>query len=61
MAPMVVERRPRREDFSEPCTMSDRTFFTNASDRAPAIHRAVTSRRLSIARAFLVEQQTRWA
>ncbi|EFE76711.1 predicted protein [Streptomyces filamentosus NRRL 15998] len=45
MPPMVEERRPRREEFSEPCcTVLDRTFLHRTSARAPAIHLDVTER-----------------
>ncbi|HBF85587.1 MAG TPA: hypothetical protein DD420_38395 [Streptomyces sp.] len=46
MPPMVEERRPRREEFSEPCcTVVDRTFRSAARSPPPAIHPDVTVRR----------------
>ncbi|GAT82551.1 hypothetical protein STXM2123_3252 [Streptomyces sp. F-3] len=45
MPPMVDERRPRREEGSEPCTVTDRTFPVVIASFAPAIHLAVTPRR----------------
>ncbi|TMU94028.1 hypothetical protein FGK60_32530 [Streptomyces sp. DASNCL29] len=59
MAPMVVERRARREDFSEPCTVTDRTFFTHRDGSAPAVHLYVTIPCLVIAAAFLAKHQAR--
>ncbi|TGB01768.1 hypothetical protein E2651_27335 [Streptomyces sp. MZ04] len=41
---MVLERLPRREDFSEPCTVIDRTFPLRAAESAPVIHLLVTVR-----------------
>src|SRR5690242_9878833 len=35
MPPMVEERRPRREEFSEPCTVIDRTFPRHRSLTGP--------------------------
>jgi len=42
MPPMVEERRPRREEFSEPCTVTDRTFSPERAHQAPAVHLYVT-------------------
>ncbi|QEV54229.1 hypothetical protein CP981_23635 [Streptomyces platensis] len=53
MPPMVVERRPRREDFSEPCTVLDRTFRADDLKRAPGVHLHVTIRCLVVTRPFL--------
>ncbi|ELS54063.1 hypothetical protein STVIR_4946 [Streptomyces viridochromogenes Tue57] len=39
---MVDERRPRREEFSEPCTVIDRTFPLTGASPTPAIHLPVT-------------------
>ncbi|GAA2190987.1 hypothetical protein GCM10009787_02340 [Streptomyces bangladeshensis] len=44
MPPMVEERRPRREEFSEPCTVTDRTFLASRVPPAPVIHLRVTFR-----------------
>ncbi|TRV77795.1 hypothetical protein FKN01_15040 [Streptomyces sp. 130] len=42
---MVEERRPRREEFSEPCcTVVDRTFPFRRPGPAPGVHGDVTSR-----------------
>ncbi|THA29317.1 hypothetical protein E6R18_24810 [Streptomyces sp. A1277] len=42
---MVEERRPRREEFSEPCcTVVDRTFPLRLPGQAPVVHRDVTGR-----------------
>ncbi|GHD34974.1 hypothetical protein GCM10010335_29600 [Streptomyces galbus] len=48
MPPMVEERRPRREEFSEPCTVIDRTFRPAPASPAPAIHLCVTIRRPAV-------------
>src|SRR5690606_32689158 len=48
MPPMVDERRPRREVFSEPCTVVDRTFPPSTPGtcprNSPRRHRASTKR-----------------
>jgi hypothetical protein len=44
MPPMVDERRPRREEFSGACTVTDRTFFRSGASATPVIHLDATVR-----------------
>ncbi|AXK37113.1 hypothetical protein DVA86_05910 [Streptomyces armeniacus] len=49
MPSMVVDRRPRREGFSEArCMVLDHTFPGSPTDRPPAIHLCVIERWLDI-------------
>ncbi|GHG65433.1 hypothetical protein GCM10018779_36100 [Streptomyces griseocarneus] len=62
MPSMVVERRPRREDFSEPCTAIDRTFPpgpVTRRDPGTAVHLPVTGRSVVITRPFPDGRQAR--
>ncbi|TJZ52946.1 S46 family peptidase [Streptomyces piniterrae] len=52
MPPMVVERRPRREDFSEPCTVFDRTFLADDLSQPPGVHLYVTIRCADVTHKF---------
>ncbi|TXC96031.1 hypothetical protein FS847_18775 [Streptomyces sp. ISID311] len=54
MPPMVGERRPRREDFSEPCTVLDRTFRSGDLKQPPGVHLSVTIPCLIVTRPFRV-------
>ncbi|PWJ07710.1 hypothetical protein DKG34_09735 [Streptomyces sp. NWU49] len=54
MPPMVEERRPRREEFSEPCTVLDRTFPRGAGRtgprNSPPRHRPLTKSHSGVGR-----------